>query len=125
MVDVSASLQPLSAQDHEPPPVAASAAALLDVRALSIAFRTADGELPIIRDVSFSVAPGERVGIVGESGCGKTVTGLSLLRLLPASSARLSGRSVSGPRSRDVVGRGDARGALARHGDDLPGAMTR
>ncbi|MGB3866893.1 MAG: ABC transporter ATP-binding protein [Xanthobacteraceae bacterium] len=62
------------------------------VRSLSVAFRTAEGDLPIIRDVSFSVAPGERVGIVGESGCGKTVTGLSLLRLLPASSARLSGQ---------------------------------
>jgi len=126
MVDVSASLQPLSAQDHEPPPVAASAAALLDVRALSIAFRTADGELPIIRDVSFSVAPGERVGIVGESGCGKTVTGLSLLRLLPASSARLSGQILFlGRDLATLSGAADARGALARHGDDLPGADER
>jgi len=65
---------------------------LLDVRALSLSFATADGELPVVRDVTFCVAAGERVGIVGESGCGKTVTGLSLLRLLPARSARLSGR---------------------------------
>jgi hypothetical protein len=42
-----------------------------------------------------TIAAGERVGIVGESGCGKTVTGLSLLRLLPAHSARLSGRMLS------------------------------
>ncbi len=92
MVSASVSFQPPSTQDHERPSVAASTAALLDVRALSVAFRTAEGDLPIIRDVSFSVAPGERVGIVGESGCGKTVTGLSLLRLLPTSSARLSGQ---------------------------------
>ena len=65
---------------------------LLDVRGLSLSFATADGELSVVRDVNFSVAAGERVGIVGESGCGKTVTGLSLLRLLPARSARLSGR---------------------------------
>jgi peptide/nickel transport system ATP-binding protein len=65
---------------------------LLDVRGLSLSFATADGDLSIIRDVDFSVAAGERVGIVGESGCGKTVTGLSLLRLLPPQSARLSGQ---------------------------------
>jgi len=64
---------------------------LLDVRGLSLAFKTSDGELQVIRDISFAVAAGERVGIVGESGCGKTVTGLSLLRLLPARTARLSG----------------------------------
>jgi len=64
---------------------------LLQVRDLSLSFVTAEAELSITRNVSFSVAPGERVGIVGESGCGKTVTGLSLLRLLPAQSARMSG----------------------------------
>jgi peptide/nickel transport system ATP-binding protein len=47
--------------------------------------------LSITRNVSFSIAPGERVGLVGESGCGKTVTGLSLLRLLPPQSARIEG----------------------------------
>ncbi|MDR3467224.1 MAG: ABC transporter ATP-binding protein [Xanthobacteraceae bacterium] len=73
------------------PAASAGARALLEVRALSLSFATSDGDLNVIRDVSFSVAPGERVGIVGESGCGKTVTGLALLRLLPARSARLSG----------------------------------
>ena len=70
----------------------AHAPALLDVRALSLAFKTSNGELPVVRDISFSVNPGERVGIVGESGCGKTVTGLALLRLLPPQSVRLSGQ---------------------------------
>jgi peptide/nickel transport system ATP-binding protein len=77
------------ARAHSP---VAQSAPLLDVRNLSLSFATAEGDLPIIRDVNFSVARGERVGIVGESGCGKTVTGLSLLRLLPPHSARLAGQ---------------------------------
>jgi peptide/nickel transport system ATP-binding protein len=83
--------EPTSARAPNPRQGQASSA-LLDVRNLSLSFATPEGEVQIIRDVSFSVAAGERVGIVGESGCGKTVTGLSLLRLLPAHSARLSGQ---------------------------------
>ncbi|MDR6661662.1 peptide/nickel transport system ATP-binding protein [Tardiphaga robiniae] len=64
---------------------------LLEVRDLSLSFTTARGALPITRNVNFTIAPGERVGLVGESGCGKTVTGLSLLRLLPPQSARIEG----------------------------------
>jgi peptide/nickel transport system ATP-binding protein len=91
LADISGSItaRPPGARE---PVAGAYARTLLDVRALSVAFKTSDGELPVTRDISFSVTPGERVGIVGESGCGKTVTGLSLLRLLPARSARLSGQ---------------------------------
>jgi len=60
---------------------------LLSVDSVSISF----GSVQITQDVSFSLARGERVGLVGESGCGKTLTGLSLLRLLP-STARIQGR---------------------------------
>ena len=52
---------------------------LLEVRNVSIAF----GAVQVTRDVSFTIGRGERVGLVGESGCGKSLTGLSLLRLLP------------------------------------------
>lgn len=69
-----------------------SPAPLLDVRQLQVAFQTRQGLLPITRDVSFTVMPGERIALVGESGCGKTVTGLSLMRLLPADVARVSGQ---------------------------------
>ncbi len=69
-----------------------TAEALLSVEALSIGFRGRDGDTAVTRDVSFFVRPGERVGVVGESGCGKTVTGLSLLRLLPERTARIEGR---------------------------------
>ena len=65
---------------------------LLDVRQLQVGFQTRQGLLAITRDVSFSVMPGERLGLVGESGCGKSVTGLSLMRLLPVDAARVQGQ---------------------------------
>jgi peptide/nickel transport system ATP-binding protein len=58
---------------------------LLDVRGLSIFFGS--GSVCAASDLSFSIQPGEMVGIVGESGCGKSATALSLLRLLPESSS--------------------------------------
>ena len=73
-------------------PASAPRDALLAVSGLGIAFRTASGEWKAMRDVSFSVAPGERIGVVGESGCGKTITGLSLMRLLPEAITRIDGR---------------------------------
>ncbi|MBP2682040.1 MAG: oligopeptide/dipeptide transporter, ATPase subunit [Deltaproteobacteria bacterium] len=55
---------------------------LLDVRRLRLSFGTEEGTVRALFGVSFSVAPGETVGLVGESGCGKTVTALAVLRLL-------------------------------------------
>ena len=65
---------------------------LLSVRGLGIRFRTAQGIWQATRGIDFDVAPGERIGIVGESGCGKTITGLSILRLLPGNFAGLDGK---------------------------------
>jgi len=72
-------------------PSLASAGALLSVRDLTISFQTDHGDVPVTRNIGFTLAPGERLGVVGESGCGKSVTGLSLMRLLPSSTARISG----------------------------------
>jgi peptide/nickel transport system ATP-binding protein len=66
-------------------------APLLDVRNYS-AYLSSDGSTgQILKDVSFSVKPGERVGIVGESGCGKTVMGLSILGLAATAFRRFEG----------------------------------
>jgi peptide/nickel transport system ATP-binding protein len=65
---------------------------LLAVEGLSISFATGAGWAEVVRDVSFAVGPGETVGIVGESGCGKSVTALSVLGLLPRRTARVTGR---------------------------------
>ncbi len=58
-------------------------APLLEVRDLSISFDTHAGVLPAVEDVSFSLYPGDILGLVGESGSGKTVTVSSLVGLLP------------------------------------------
>jgi peptide/nickel transport system ATP-binding protein len=65
---------------------------MLEVRDLSISFHTSSGSLAVTRKLNFSIAPGERLGVVGESGCGKTVTGLSILRLLPERHAHIDGQ---------------------------------
>ncbi|WP_339947969.1 ABC transporter ATP-binding protein [uncultured Albimonas sp.] len=72
---------------------AAATGPLLSVEDLGIAFgpRRGFGGVRVTEGVSFDIARGERVGLVGESGCGKTVTGLALMRLLPPS-ARIDGR---------------------------------
>lgn len=67
---------------------------LLEVRHLAVAFRTEAGLLRAVDDVSFDVPKGKCVGIVGESGCGKSVTAMSLVRLLPRPSGRILGGSV-------------------------------
>ena len=64
--------------------------ALLEVDELSVRFDSDEGSVHAVDRVSFSLEPGEVLAMVGESGCGKSVTAMSMLRLLPAS-ARLSG----------------------------------
>jgi oligopeptide transport system ATP-binding protein len=56
---------------------------LLDVRNLSVRFKTDAGVIPAVNDVSFTVRPGETLALVGESGSGKSVTSLAVMRLTP------------------------------------------
>lgn len=66
---------------------------LLTVENLVTAFQTEEGEIHAVDGVSFSVQQGRTLGIVGESGCGKTVTALSIIQLLPRPTASiLAGR---------------------------------
>ena len=56
---------------------------LLEIKDLRISFNTDEGRLCAVNGVSLSVMPGQIMGLVGESGCGKSVTSMSILRLLP------------------------------------------
>lgn len=67
-------------------------AALLSVQHLSVSFLTSKGETQVLRDVSFSLARGETLAIVGASGCGKSVLCKSILKLLPPSAVITSGK---------------------------------
>ena len=82
--------------------------ALLAVDGLEVRFWTNRGTVHAVNSVSFEIAPGETLGIVGESGCGKSVTSLAILGLLPragratAGSARLEGRELLGMSDREL-----------------------
>mgnify|MGYP000935016511 CR=1 FL=1 len=56
---------------------------LLEVKNLKTYFKTSKGMLKAVDDVSFDLEHGEALGLVGESGCGKTTSALSIARLLP------------------------------------------
>jgi ABC-type dipeptide/oligopeptide/nickel transport system ATPase component len=93
---------PATTTAPSPPP-------LLEVRDLRTYFRTEQGLAKAVDGVSFSVAAGKTVAIVGESGCGKTVTALSVLQLIPmppgeivSGEILLSGRSLLGLSQREL-----------------------
>jgi peptide/nickel transport system ATP-binding protein len=65
--------------------------ALLEVADLRTHFATQDGVVRAVEGLSFSIEPGETVAIVGESGCGKSVTSMSILRLIPEPPGRIAG----------------------------------
>jgi peptide/nickel transport system ATP-binding protein len=67
---------------------------LLEVRDLQTHFFTADGIVRAVDGVSFDLNAGETLGIVGESGCGKSVTALSILRLIAPETGRIVGGSI-------------------------------
>ena len=80
----------------------ATAAPLLSVRDLTVRFWTGRGIVHAVNGISFDVAPGDTLGIVGESGCGKSVTALAILGILPRAgritqgSVQLGGRELVG-----------------------------
>ena len=67
---------------------------MLEVRDLTISFRSDDGDIPAVKAVSFRVEKGETLAIVGESGSGKSVTAMALTRLLPEPAARYESGAI-------------------------------
>jgi len=67
---------------------------LLDIENLSVHFHIPEGIARAVDGVSFSLAPGETIGLVGESGCGKSVTSLSILGLIPSPPGKIECGSI-------------------------------
>src|SRR5437016_6406310 len=105
---MTALTEPIAVAAEIPPPSPAMAAQpLLEVADLKTWFFTRDGVVRAVDGVSVYVMPGETLAIVGESGCGKSVTALSVLRLVPSP----PGRIVSGAirlAGRDLLGLSEA-----------------
>ncbi len=67
---------------------------LLDVRQLKTSFYTSEGVATPVHDLSFSISHGETIAVVGESGCGKTQTALSIMRLIPSPPGKVESGEV-------------------------------
>ena len=95
---------------------------LLSVEDLRVEFWTQRGTVHAVNGISFDIAPGETLGIVGESGCGKSVTSLALLGILPRAGRITAGTAMFDGRDLlDALRPGDAADPRPRHRDDLPG----
>ena len=78
---------------------------LLQVDRLATAFATEEGTVRAVDDVSFDLYPGRTLGLVGESGCGKSVTALSVMRLLPQPAGRIEAGRIR-YKGKDILGLG-------------------
>src|SRR5580700_5567771 len=77
-----------------PPPDAVAEGLLLSVSGLNVEFVTEGTWNPVVEDVSFAVNRGETLGLVGESGCGKTVSSLAVMGLIPPANGRVASGSI-------------------------------
>jgi len=87
--------------------MSSTAMPLLRVRDLAVEFRTPQGVARAVDGISFDLHAGETLGLVGESGCGKTVTGLALLGLVPSPPGRITGGRIEFM-GKELVGLDDA-----------------
>lgn len=87
----------------------AMADTVLDIRALRTVFHTREGLAVAVNDVSFALQRGEILGLVGESGCGKTVTALSIMRLVRPPGEIVSGDVLFNGRNLRSIGESEMR----------------
>lgn len=98
-VDLGAALRPLQ--------ISRDSAAAIEVENLRVRFRAGSETVYAVNGVSFVVERGETVGIVGESGCGKSTAGFAMMRLLPEKKTEISGRIAIG--GQDLQGLSEAQ----------------
>ncbi|TNF45965.1 ATP-binding cassette domain-containing protein, partial [bacterium] len=67
---------------------------LIEVKNLEVQFDVRGAVLKAVDDVSFEIVPGETLGLVGESGCGKSVTASAIMRLIPSPPGRIAGGQI-------------------------------
>jgi oligopeptide transport system ATP-binding protein len=79
---------------------------LLEVKNLKTQFFTQDGVVKAVDDVSFDIMPGETLGVVGESGCGKSITAMSIMRLIPTPPGRIVNGQINF-QGEDILGMSD------------------
>ena len=94
--------------------VAATTSTLLEVDGLTTEIRRRSGWVKAVDGISFAVGRGEILGLVGESGCGKTMTALSLIRLLPDAARISGGRALLGGQDLLSLARGRMRQVRGR-----------
>lgn len=90
---------------------------LLEIRDLRVLFRIGDGEAPAVDGLSLALRPGEALGLVGESGCGKSVTALSILGLTPRPASRVAEGSSIRLRGEELLGASPERMREVRGGE--------
>ncbi|WP_416898579.1 MAG: ABC transporter ATP-binding protein [Minwuia sp.] len=89
---------------------------LLSVENLRVEFDTRDGIAPVIQNLSFELKAGETLGIVGESGCGKSMTALAVMGLVPGPMGRIAGGAIR-LAGEDLVKAGERRMRQVRGND--------
>ena len=76
---------------------------LIEVKNLTTSFHLDDGVIVAVDDVSFNIEPDKTIGIVGESGCGKSVTALSIMRLIQSPPGRIEAGQICFHREKQIV----------------------